>query len=282
MIDHTDRFMIHGLVGIILACCALAAPAAGAVIGTTGTMVEETSPYPPAANATLFVFNEQHGVPFLAAQGLNFGSIPAGTLIASHYVQFDPVTPTGFVGMGSVTFTGEILGVITETNKLNANLGSETSDTYFGLADTLGAYPTGADPSARGLGSPEDDLIFTLGSKTLTVESLQVPVAGNIDAFRVFTAMLPGDINLDGFVNVIDLGILAAQWGTSGSPPHNADVSPPPNGDGTVNVADLGVVAANWTGSAGRSDLNGAVAVPIAPAGLAGLPILAGLAMRRR
>ena len=50
---------------------------------------------------------------------------------------------------------------------------------------------------------------------------------------------IPGDTNGDGIVNVEDLLIVLAQWGTSGP---EGDV----NSDGLVNVSDLLIILANW------------------------------------
>ncbi|MAE62293.1 MAG: hypothetical protein CMJ49_13170 [Planctomycetaceae bacterium] len=210
-------------------------PAHAGIISTSGTVAPETSPYPPPSDSTIFVFREQLAVPFDTAQPLNFGSIAAGTPVHSFYLQFDPASPTASVGTGSVTFAGPVLGVITSTNNLNATLTTGNSDSYFGLADTLGPYPTGADPGARGLGSPNDDLIFSIGSNTFTVDSLDVPVAGNLDALRVLTGMILGDINCDGFVDIGDLAVVGAQWGTAGTLPFNADIArrPPPTAPST-------------------------------------------------
>jgi hypothetical protein len=49
----------------------------------------------------------------------------------------------------------------------------------------------------------------------------------------------PADLNGDGVVNGLDLGILLAQWGTAGA----ADL----NGDGVVNGLDLGILLSQWT-----------------------------------
>ena len=55
---------------------------------------------------------------------------------------------------------------------------------------------------------------------------------------------IPGDINLDGDVNLIDFAILSYQWlGVPGDP--SADIAPP-GGDGAVNSDDLLMVAQNW------------------------------------
>jgi hypothetical protein len=51
----------------------------------------------------------------------------------------------------------------------------------------------------------------------------------------------PGDANLDGRVNIADLGILGANWQQSADW-YGGDF----NGDGVVNIADLGILAGNW------------------------------------
>lgn len=59
--------------------------------------------------------------------------------------------------------------------------------------------------------------------------------------FATPAAPVSGDINSDGAVNVFDLSILLAAWGTSSSAPdidHN----------GVVNVFDLSVLLSHWTG----------------------------------
>ena len=49
----------------------------------------------------------------------------------------------------------------------------------------------------------------------------------------------PGDMNGDDAVNVLDFGVLLANWNTPNS---IADL----NGDGTVNVLDFGILLSNW------------------------------------
>ena len=72
---------------------------------------------------------------------------------------------------------------------------------------------------------------------------------------------IPGDIDLDGDVDLADFAILSYQWlGAPGDP--SADIAPP-GGDGTVDGDDLLVVAANWLlgtpGIPGDIDLDGDV-----------------------
>ena len=67
----------------------------------------------------------------------------------------------------------------------------------------------------------------------------------------MYTGVVSGDANLDGVVNVGDLGILAANYGASNKLWNEGDF----NNDGAVNVGDLGILAANYgTGVNGASD----------------------------
>jgi probable HAF family extracellular repeat protein len=107
--------------------------------------------------------------------------------------------------------------------------------------------------------------LFTLIPPGTLWQSLQVARgindAGEIVGFGVyngnpFTAFLmrpiltPGDLNGDGLVNTLDLGILLSGWsipasapGCGGSLPCHADI----NGDGFVNTLDLGILLIHWT-----------------------------------
>jgi hypothetical protein len=187
------------LLASICVCLLLAETASSAIVDTTGSVVIETNPYPLPSDTEIFVFDEKQAIEFVSSQSLNFGSIAAGTLVNSHYAQYDPESPTGFVDGGTITFDGAVLGVVTATPFLNQDLsadGAGTSDSYFGLSDALGPYPTGDNPNARGLGTATDELVIELGSDTLGIISLEIPPGGegNIDAFRVFTAFSPTEV----------------------------------------------------------------------------------------
>jgi hypothetical protein len=65
-----------------------------------------------------------------------------------------------------------------------------------------------------------------------------------IDAVAAVKPRLPGDVDLDGIVNVNDLLAVIAAWGVRqpGSPPTDFD------NNGVVNVNDLLAVIAHWSG----------------------------------
>jgi len=191
-----SHFSFHKLVPAVavLALALVSGVANASIIATSGTVVLDTSPYPAASDTEIFAFDEQQSVAFVATQVLDFGSIAPGTLVNSHYVQYNSAAATGTVGPGTVTFDGVILGVITTTANLIADLSPDvlaSSDTYFGLEATLGAYPDGAPGTEafRGLGSPLDNLTINLGTNTLIISGLQIETPGALDGFRILTAV---------------------------------------------------------------------------------------------
>ena len=175
--------------------------------GTSGNMLYESNPYPGASDSNIFIFCEKSSIPYVSTQPLDYGDIHQGTLVDSYYVQYDPASKTGTVGSGSVVFNQPILGVMTSTNNFTANLNPDvnsTSDRYFGIEDTHGPYPTDAYPEFRGLGSPDDDLEFTIGDNTFTVLSLEVPLDNALDAIRIFTAANTGNVDYTYDVKAVD------------------------------------------------------------------------------
>ena len=62
--------------------------------------------------------------------------------------------------------------------------------------------------------------------------------------YRIGSA-IPGDVNGDGTVDIIDLGLLAEDYGLTSASPNwneNADI----NNDGAVDIFDIGITSANW------------------------------------
>ena len=74
------------------------------------------------------------------------------------------------------------------------------------------------------------------------MDGIQVALLG---ATLAATSGLPGDINGDGKVDVLDLQIMAASWNKQvGQAGYDADCDL--NGDNKVNVFDLQIMAENW------------------------------------
>ena len=135
----------------------------------------------------------------------------------------------------------------------------------------------------------------------ITVDAGGFPIANGLyyDYYDVyFGNRLQGDTNGDMLVDVGDLGILSAGWGTKAAAvvgPNGLRFAADFNGDLIIDVGDLGILSANWgstiastwtsnltnfTDVAGGLGLDGG-AVPLPSAFGAGL-VLMGLAARRR
>jgi 5'-nucleotidase/UDP-sugar diphosphatase len=72
------------------------------------------------------------------------------------------------------------------------------------------------------------------------ISALRYPEGGEGRIVKfVPSPSFPADVNGDGVVNGLDLGVMFANWGSSGA----GDV----DGNGTVNARDLAIVLASWT-----------------------------------
>ena len=114
----------------------------------------------------LFAFDEDQNLVLTAPLIVNVGTspIPAGTIVASHYVFFDP-GPTQHI-VGAVDFDADILGIITSTVDLAA------SDF---LADTGVNY---LNPGLRGLEAGDS---VTISPRTRNrSSSIRLPVRPGI------------------------------------------------------------------------------------------------------
>ncbi len=112
--------------------------------------------------------------------------IPAGTVVSSHLLHFDPVGAplTTVTRSGSATFDADVLGIIVGDTTL-------TASDYLGATGTT--YPTGAGITLRGLepglNNINDDIV-TLSPDRRTV-TVQFESSTNIDQIRVITACNP-------------------------------------------------------------------------------------------
>jgi hypothetical protein len=99
------------------------------------------------------------------------------------------------------------------------------------------------------------NLIFTWNTAGVTVGNYVVSanasqVSGEVDLADNYLAdgtvrvKIPGDINGDGRVNVIDAILLSTNFGRPASEFPDGDI----NGDGEINVLDALLITANWTG----------------------------------
>jgi hypothetical protein len=78
--------------------------------------------------------------------------------------------------------------------------------------------------------------------------------------YNAWVSRVPGDADLDGDVDVADLGILASHWQQFGELPQGDF-----DGSGLIDVSDLGILASNWQQGVGSGS---SLAEALAAAGL--------------
>lgn len=158
----------------------------GSALTAGGTFVELTVPLsnpfgPPDSvgndnfqSPNLFGFNEDQNILLTAPLVVDVGAspIPAGTIVASHYIFFDP-GPTLEV-IGTVNFDAAVLGILTNTTDLAA--------TDF-LAQTGVNY---LSPGARGLEA--GDSVTISGTNQILFDTV---ASSPGDYVRVLTAFSP-------------------------------------------------------------------------------------------
>ncbi len=168
----------------------------GDVTDNNGDFIELTVPWGNAStpdntvgndnfeSVNLFAFNEDQNVA-VAAGGIDpdiGASISAGTIVASHYIVFDPPnTPIGSSGLqiGYVTFDADILAILTSTATLNAT-------DYLNVAGPI-TYDT--SDTLRGIEGTDLVSIDPTDSKKILLE---IRAGSPGDSIRVLTAQSPG------------------------------------------------------------------------------------------
>ena len=94
-------------------------------------------------------------------------------------------------------------------------------------------------PATAAVGSTHDIVFTASGTGVVTgTGTIRVVVTEGNGGGGIL-----GDLNGDGYVNAIDLGILLENWGEAPFANPLADL----NGDGVVNAIDLGILLENWS-----------------------------------
>jgi hypothetical protein len=200
-------------------------------------------------------------------------SMIAGGLTSSdHYVTF--TTLQQFVSFNWGTAAQNVWLTMTRTGEsemmLEAMIGEISASPQFtDIAASTFSYDT--------VSFFFDNRVFENSTGRLQVDDVNV---------KIVPGAMGGDANRDGVVNIADLGILAANWQSSGALWEHADF----NYDRQVNIADLGILAANWQAGAENGGLGFAEAMAmfdvfdgvVVPEPALGLVGLAGLVIQRR
>jgi hypothetical protein len=76
-----------------------------------------------------------------------------------------------------------------------------------------------------------------------TVGNVIYGATNHLSMFGITGGPIPGDINLDGIVDISDAAQIGAWWQQT-VPPAPAEVDI--NGDGIVDISDAAIVGGNW------------------------------------
>jgi hypothetical protein len=123
---------------------------------------------------------------------------------------------------------------------------------YTAVSSANGIYALAKIPSnsTYAMTAAKTDYTFASQMATTGMSSDSGSSSGNVAGLDLVgtIARIPGDIDGDGYVNVGDLQLLAAAWGShGGTPPSgNWNAAADLNNDGYVNVGDLQILVANW------------------------------------
>lgn len=88
-------------------------------------------------------------------------------------------------------------------------------------------------------------LVLITGMTAHMAEACRLRVGNAIAGYSSAEVGIPGDINMDGEVNIIDLSLMGQAWDSHKGDPHYsacADI----NSDGVINSTDLGIVGQHW------------------------------------
>jgi hypothetical protein len=174
----------------------LATGVSAEIVSTTGQITKIAPPpsvrfHQLESNTTMFAFDEQQDVRLasnlkvdISAPGtyddfsdLTPSTIPAGTVVSSHFVHADRVgrTTAGVTFDGTITTDTEIIGIIVTAPTLSA------SD-FLGAPGTL--YPTGVPARGLNFNQQSDYVIEQVNRRTVTIH---VETHGHVDQIRVIT-----------------------------------------------------------------------------------------------
>lgn len=139
-----------------------------------------------------------------------------------------------------------------DLGSITINIDNDNNTTYFYWFSTTshsGSFVF-AYISLHAVGSPGQMSSLNIDVKSL-VEQDGTPIDHAIDdgLFKVLLFLLSGDINRDGFVNVLDMNLVKQKWGMKGP---SGWIPEDINGlegipDGVIDIWDMILIIENWT-----------------------------------
>ncbi|HEX4052995.1 MAG TPA: dockerin type I domain-containing protein [Tepidisphaeraceae bacterium] len=172
------------------------------------------------------------------------GSVMVGNGVTANILKFAADT-TG-ISMAALTINGNSALDI-NNNHLFINFGTNPDPIATIRQYLVNGYNGGAWNGPGGINSSAANSNYGVGYADGSDSIVPNLLPGTIElAFTLY-----GDANLDGVVNSIDFGILAANFGKSGKVWDGGDF----NYDGVVNSIDFGLMAANFGKSASGADI---------------------------
>lgn len=251
---------VKGL-GIALVFLVLVSTAGFVNAATVYVEFEDATLYPGNSSSFSIWINSTgipEGIIGLTYQGNNLPSVIQS--IDSHNI-FSSGTDTsgtylnGFLNGKSVSNINSLfVGNPVQYGRDGVVFTNDVSSGAFGL-DKIVTYNFTLDPNAAPGVYTHNLSLAELSGEALSFNPyrydngwLDIPPAGSFEVLSPVT-FNPADINQDGSVDIGDLALVGAQWGTDGTGHplgYSADVAPIGAPDGTVDVGDLAVIGANW------------------------------------
>jgi hypothetical protein len=198
----------------------------------------------------------------VAVTAMNSGAVlrlASGTnrVLRTGVLNFDGTT-NSWGGQVDLTDGDAIIDYTSPAPNPYANIRNQIKQGFSGGSWTGGGITTSLGDGHHALGYADN---ATFGRATFSGQT--------VDATSILIKFTyPGDTNLDGQVDVTDLGSLATNWQTSGD-----WVKGDFNYDGFVDVSDLGALATNWQAGVGNPLAPSRLDEALAAVGLGGVSV---------
>lgn len=198
---------------------------------------------------------------------MNFTGVAEGetcfSILGSHLVDADGYAVTHSVGSAqclSIEYAVNVTGLVSRQGvPANPNAGGGTLActvvTVTGASTPAQTVVTNTSGGFSLLGLPLDT--YTIRASYpgyLAVQKVDVTLdSSQLNATLGNVTLRGGDINGDGVINILDVGLIISKFGSTGVPVRSASttcsVTDEPadiNDDGVINISDLAILSGNW------------------------------------